>query len=188
MRPVGVTLIGGFELFISSLLLVLAITAFLGFGVLSAILGSTARIGGPAMPFLAGAGIVTGCIVLVPSALFGLLGWNLLRMREWARMATFVLGSPRRGRRCIGTDISNCPPSAVFHYGYDDTVDHEPGNHLVSESTPDQAIVQPQQARTQPLAIRCGRLAELVSQQTSRLFRSMVPMESVRHADKCGDG
>jgi hypothetical protein len=91
MRPVGVTLIGGFELFISSLLLVLAITAFLGFGVLSAILGSTARIGGPAMPFLAGAGIVTGCIVLVPSALFGLLGWNLLRMKEWARMATFVL-------------------------------------------------------------------------------------------------
>jgi hypothetical protein len=91
MRPLGVSLIGGFELFISGLLLLLAIAAILGMGVLGAILGSTSGMGGPAMPFLAGAGMIAGFIVLFPSALFGLVGWNLLRMREWARIVTVVL-------------------------------------------------------------------------------------------------
>ena len=91
MRPLGVSLIGGLELFISGLLLLIAIATALGMGVLGAILGSTARMGGPGMAFLAGAGVVTAFLLFIPSALFGVLGWNVLRLKEWARITTLVL-------------------------------------------------------------------------------------------------
>ena len=91
MRPLGVSLIGGFELFISGLLLLIAIATALGMGVLGAILDSTARMGGPGLAFLSSAGMIAAFILLIPSALFGVLGWNLLRLKEWARMVTLVL-------------------------------------------------------------------------------------------------
>lgn len=91
MRPLGVSLIGGLELFICGLLLLIAIATALGMGVLGAILSSTARMGGPGLAFLSSAGIIAAFILLIPSALFGVLGWNLLRLKEWARMVTLVL-------------------------------------------------------------------------------------------------
>jgi hypothetical protein len=91
MRPLGVSLIGGLEIFVSGLLLLIAIATAMGMGWLDAILGSTARMGGPELAILAGAGIVAALALLIPSALFGLLGWKLLQMREWARIVTLVL-------------------------------------------------------------------------------------------------
>ena len=91
MRPLGVSLIGGFELFVSGLLLVISIATALGMGVLGTILGGASQMGGPALAFLADMGFIRAFILLVPSALFGVLGWNLLRMKEWARIVTLVL-------------------------------------------------------------------------------------------------
>ena len=93
MRPLGISLIGGFELFVSGLLLTIAAATALGMGVLGAILRSASQMGGPAMSFLAGAGFLAVFILLVPSAVFGVLGWNLLRMREWARIVTLILSA-----------------------------------------------------------------------------------------------
>jgi len=132
MRPLGVSLIGGFELFISGLLVLLVITAILGMGVLGAILGSTSGMGGPAMPFLAGAEMIAGFIVLFPSALFG---WNLLRMREWARIVTVVLAVLGTAGAALGLLWALSHLRLFFMMANDDSPEHQLGDSLVSESS-----------------------------------------------------
>jgi hypothetical protein len=41
--------------------------------------------------FLAGLGAVIGVLALVFAALYALVGWGLLKLKEWARIVTIVL-------------------------------------------------------------------------------------------------
>ena len=90
-RPVGVTIISIFQLFIATILLVLAVASVLGMGFLGTFLGDSREIGAPGFVFLAGAGVVVGVVVVFFAALFATLGYGMWNLREWARIATMVL-------------------------------------------------------------------------------------------------
>jgi hypothetical protein len=90
-RPVGVTIISIFQLFIATILLVLAVASVLGMGFLGTFLGHSREIGAPGFVFLAGAGVVVGVVVVFFAALFATLGYGMWNLREWARIATMVL-------------------------------------------------------------------------------------------------
>jgi len=96
--------------------------------------------GGPATPFLAGVGTIAGLIVLFP-ARFGLLGWNLLRMREWARIVTVGSGCAWEGWRGTWMAVGSASLAVVLHDGDDDSPEHQLGDSLVSESGAHQTTV-----------------------------------------------
>jgi uncharacterized protein YacL len=102
-------LIAIFEFFISVILVMLAIASALGISVLGMILNRTRDIGTPAVAALAGAGVLVAILLLIPAALFCLLGYGLWTLRDWARIVTMVLALLGAVGAAIGLLV------AIFH-------------------------------------------------------------------------
>jgi hypothetical protein len=111
-RPVGVTILAILYFLGTAFCVLAAIGMFLGGGMLATMVGQSGGQGaGAGAGFLAGMGAVLGVVILVFGALEALLGWAMLKLKEWARIVTIVLA----GLSILGSLIGLL---AVFsHFG-----------------------------------------------------------------------
>lgn len=93
-RPAGVTLISILFFVATGLLLIAAIGSFVGGAFIGSMIGAAARQRGAGMTG-AGMGAIVGAFIgiffLVCSALNGVCGFGLWKLKEWARILTIVL-------------------------------------------------------------------------------------------------
>ena len=93
-RPTGVTVIAVL-FFLAAVLGVLAGIGMMFFGGFMATLinQSGGQGSGAGAGLFAGLGVAFGIVVLVFAALYFLVGWGLLKLKEWARIVTIVLAA-----------------------------------------------------------------------------------------------
>src|SRR5215471_12242698 len=91
-RPVGVTVIAVL-FFIAAVLAVFGgIAMMLGGGFIATLISQSGGQGsGAGAGLFAGLGAAIGVVILVIGALYFLVGWGLLKLKEWARIVTIVL-------------------------------------------------------------------------------------------------
>ncbi|HMB82736.1 MAG TPA: hypothetical protein VKI40_01675 [Terriglobales bacterium] len=92
MRPLGVTLVGFYQILrgILGLLFGLSVLLFTG---LAAKLASLAAEGNATGRFFAGFGHLTGLVIIVFAALHLISGYGVLRMQNWGRLLTLFLSA-----------------------------------------------------------------------------------------------
>jgi hypothetical protein len=93
-RPAGVTVIAVL-FFLGAVFCVLAgIGMMLGGGFMATLMSQSGAQGaGAGAGLFAGLGVVIGIVILVFGALYFLVGWGLLKLKEWARIVTIVLAA-----------------------------------------------------------------------------------------------
>ncbi len=92
MRPLGVTLIGVYQILRGALGVVFGLSLMLFTG-LAAKLASLAAEGNAMERFLHGLGRMTGLAILAFSLLHILAGFGLLKVENWARLLTLLLSA-----------------------------------------------------------------------------------------------
>jgi hypothetical protein len=92
MRPLGVTLVGFYQILrgILGLLFGLSVLLFTG---LAAKLASLAAEGNATGRFFAGFGHLTGLVIIVFAALHLISGYGVLKMQNWGRLLTLFLSA-----------------------------------------------------------------------------------------------
>jgi hypothetical protein len=90
-RPTGVTVLAILYFIGAGLCVLGGIAMFVGGGFMATLAnqGQAGSAGGAA--FLAGMGAFAGVLILVFGAIYALLGWGLLKLKNWARIITIVL-------------------------------------------------------------------------------------------------
>jgi len=90
-RPAGVTVISILQFIAGAFCVLFAILAFAGGGMLATVMSQSQAQGGGALGAIAGAGLaVIGVVILALGVLYGLTGWGMLGLKNWARMVTIV--------------------------------------------------------------------------------------------------
>jgi hypothetical protein len=91
-RPAGVTVIAVLFFIGAVFSILLGILAMFGGGLLATLMSQSGSQGaGAGAGLFAGLGIGIGIVILVFGALYILVGWGLLKLKEWARIVTIVL-------------------------------------------------------------------------------------------------
>jgi hypothetical protein len=91
-RPVGVTIIAVLFFLGAAFCVLGAIAMFAGGGFIATLISQQGGQGaGAGAGLFAGMGVIIGVVILVFGALYILIGWGLLKLKEWARIVTIVL-------------------------------------------------------------------------------------------------
>lgn len=91
-RPTGVTIIAVLDFIGAAFCVLGGLALMLGGGFVATML-SQQQGGGAGAGFLAAIGAAAGVFVLVCAAVAALLGWGMLKLKEWARIVTLVLAA-----------------------------------------------------------------------------------------------
>lgn len=90
-RPGGVTVIAVLEFLVGALCILGGLAVMLGGGFLATILSQSGAQGGAAGAGILGAlGAAMGVVFLIFGALYILVGWGMLKLKQWARIVTMV--------------------------------------------------------------------------------------------------
>lgn len=89
-RPTGVTVIAVIDFIIAGLCVLGGLGMMLGGGFLASIIGQQQ---GAGAGVFAAIGAAAGIFFLVGAAIAALLGWGLLKLKEWARIVTIVFAA-----------------------------------------------------------------------------------------------
>jgi len=89
-RPTGVTIIAVLDFIGAAVCVLVGLAMMLGGGFVATLL-SQQQGGGAGAGFLAAIGAAAGVFLLICAAVAVLLGWGLLKLKEWARIVTIVL-------------------------------------------------------------------------------------------------
>jgi hypothetical protein len=92
VRPTGVTVLAVLCFIGACFFVLLGIGSIVGGGFVGAMLAGSGSsgMGGAAM---AGIGVIVGVFFLVFAGLYGVTGWGLLNLKDWARIVSMVLAA-----------------------------------------------------------------------------------------------
>jgi hypothetical protein len=90
-RPTGVTIIAVLDFIGAGFCVLAGLAMMLGGGFMATMMGQ--QDGGAGAGFLGAIGAAAGVFFLVCAAVAVLLGWGLLKLKEWARIVTIVLAA-----------------------------------------------------------------------------------------------
>jgi hypothetical protein len=89
-RPAGVTVIAVLCFLVTAGCVLIGILLVLGGGYIATLIRMSDH-DAAATGILAGLGALIGVVVLVFAVLYAVVGWGLLKLKEWARITTLVL-------------------------------------------------------------------------------------------------
>ncbi|HKF21628.1 MAG TPA: hypothetical protein VKE93_08670 [Candidatus Angelobacter sp.] len=91
-RPAGVTVIAVLCFLATAIGILLGIGFMVGGGFIANLINQQGGQGtGAGAGLFAGLGVVIGVAILAFAALYAVVGWGLLKLKEWARIVTLVL-------------------------------------------------------------------------------------------------
>ena len=90
-RPTGVTIIAVLDFIGAGFCVLAGLAMMLGGGFMATMMGQ--QDGGAGAGFLGAIGAAAGVFFLVCAAVAVLLGWGLLKLKEWARIVTIVFAA-----------------------------------------------------------------------------------------------
>jgi hypothetical protein len=89
-RPTGVTVIAILQFLGAGVLLLGGLVFMLGMGAIGALMAQRGNASGLSMGMLAGMGAVIGVVMIVFAVLYGVVGYGMWNLKNWARIVTLV--------------------------------------------------------------------------------------------------